>query len=243
MTGSLYRKELKRLRLPFAAAVGAALAWIPAVFLLRPAAGTDPLAFHAACCLRPLMVLGSVGGAALFSRAMSGEWARGTAEFLLAKPGSRTSVLLGKALAGLTVLAAVNAAAYLSGMATLALLAEAEWSLPAFLTLSLYAFLPMPAFGGAALLASLCLPRARSLAALAAAVVLACFLPDALSWMDGSSAAAGLLSGLRWADLDAGTDRPALLRTALPALIAAAAFAGSWAVFLRMDVPEKEKCR
>jgi len=242
MSGSLVLKELKRRRLPLVLGLFVAVAWIPAALLLAPGPLEDPLAWYAALCLRPLLVLGCAAAAALFAAVLRGDWTRGTAEFLLAKPWSRTSFFLGKALAGLAVIAAPNAAAYLSGMASLTFLCEREWSVGAFLALSLDAFLPMSVFAGAALLASLLLPGTRSIKTPAVALTLACFLPDALTWADGAGvpAAAGLLAPLRWAGLEAACAGPTLARTAVPAALAVALFAASLAVFRRKDVPERE---
>jgi ABC-type transport system involved in multi-copper enzyme maturation permease subunit len=240
MTGSLFLKEWKRHLAPFAAGACAAVAWILGAVLLGAGDATEPLGFYAAWCLRPLMVLGSIGAAVLFSGTVRGEWMRGTAEFLLAKPWGRTEVFLGKVLACLSIVLAINAAAYLSGMAALTFFCGADWSVGAFLTLSLHAFLPMPAFGGAGLLSSLIFRRSRRLSGTLGLAVLACFAPDALSWTGGAAAFASI-APLSWANLDAAASGPSLLRIAVPSAIAVASFVGSWAVFRRMDVPEREK--
>lgn len=112
----------------------------------------------------PLLVLfAAIYAVMLFSQLLSREESEGTAEFLMAKPVSRSEIFLGKAVAGLVLAVAFNGVLFLITWAAFAQFHTAPYSVSTLAWFTAGMLLVTFVFGGCGLVVSAYITRPRTL--------------------------------------------------------------------------------
>jgi ABC-2 type transport system permease protein len=171
-------------------------------FSINASSFDDPLGFYVVYGSLYIFLLGGAYAISVSAGILLKEQSHGTAEFLLAKPLRRSTIFLSKAAVFITIILALNAAAYVSGWIGLKAFSQRPFSMASFTVISIYGVLLMLGLGGIGLLLSLLVRRARSFTGQAVGIVLGFYLIDALAKMTTKYDALGWISPFKWVDLD-----------------------------------------
>lgn len=164
---------------------------------------TNVLGFYASRNTIFIMLLGSFFAMLLAGRLLAKEEREKTAEFLLAKPVTRSEIVVSKLAVFLSYLILFNTVILLTGFTSLELFkAGSGYRLGAFLTLTLYSFFPMLTFGALGFALSLWIKRGRSIAGMTIGIVVGCYFLDAVSKVTPSVDKIGYISPFKFVDTD-----------------------------------------
>ena len=161
----------------------------------------DPLGFYVVYSTLYVALLGSIFSISITAGILHKEQSLGTAEFLLAKPLSRSQIYLAKLAAYLALIVAVNVISFFAAWACLSVFSAQPIRLGALAIISIYALLLALSMGGIGLLTSVTVKRMRSLIGPAIGIVLGFYLWDAVAKMAQNYEAWGWLSPFKWMDL------------------------------------------
>ncbi len=162
---------------------------------------TNVLGFYATRNTIFIMLLGSFYSMLLAGRILAKEEREKTAEFLLAKPVTRSEVAVSKLATFLTYLMLLNTVILLAGFASLEIFkGESSYRLGAFLTLTFYSFLLMLTFGALGFALSLWIKRGRSITGMTIGIIVGGYFLDALSKITPSVDKIGYFSPFKFVD-------------------------------------------
>jgi ABC-2 type transport system permease protein len=162
----------------------------------------DPLGFYTVYSTLYTLMLGGIFSISITAGILHKEQAYGTAEFLLAKPLSRTRIVWTKIGAYLAIILALNLLIFFTGWLCLKAFSPSPFRFDAFLVISIYGLALILAMGGIGLLLSLLVKRMRSLVGPAIGVVLGFYLIDMAAKITTKYDAAGWVSPFKWVDVD-----------------------------------------
>lgn len=159
------------------------------------------LGFYAANNVIYMMVLGSIFAIVLSSNIVLKEEYDKTAEYLLARPVSRSEIFFSKlAVVGLNVFL-LNLVTALAGFICIELVKKGPFSISSFLILSLYTLLLNLLFGSIGLFMSTLVRRAKPITTFAIGMVLIFYFIHTLSKITESISAIGYISPFRFVDM------------------------------------------
>jgi ABC-2 type transport system permease protein len=171
-------------------------------FSFSLASFSDPLGFYTVYSTLYTLMLGGIFSITVTAGILHKEQAYGTAEFLNAKPLSRTAIVVTKIAAFLALDLALNLLAFLMGWFCLAAYSPAPFRFDALVVLSVYGLGLTLSMGGVGLLFSLLVKRAKSLTGPAVGIVLGFYLIDMAAKITDKYDAVGWVSPFKWVDLD-----------------------------------------
>jgi ABC-2 type transport system permease protein len=198
----------------------------------------SPLGFYSINNVIYMMLLGSIYSIVLSSGIIIKEEYHKTAEYLLARPLSRSEIFISKTTVVLLNIFLLNLITSLIGFAGLEIVKTGPYSMKAFLTLSLNTFLLNLFFGSAGLLISVLVKRARPLTSLGIGIVMVLYFIYTISKISESVSFIGYVSPFRYVSPD--VFKPSFrLNMWHPAV-----FAGiililsliSWKIYLKRDI-------
>lgn len=266
MNAALFRKELKFHRTAFlvwassivalslitmaamptmlanASSISGFISAFPKAFLkafsFDPASFTDPLGFYVVYSTLYVALLGSAFSMSVSAGIIAREESQGSADFLLAKPVTRSEVALTKIAAWLLLVIALNVVTFIAGWASLAAFSPLPWRFASYVALSVYSLLLSVSLGAVGLLFSLLVRRARSLTGPGIGIVLGFYLWDAVAKMSATYDAWGWASPFKWMDLKVTAQGYALAgwRVALFGVLAVSCAVGAVLVYRRKDI-------
>lgn len=150
----------------------------------------DPIGYYATEVYVIVILTGSIFGAILGASMLAKEEDEKTVEFLLAKPVSRGSVVLQKALAMVIFLLGFNIAVAVVNFGSFMALVAKEYSGATLMHLSLAPFFPMLAFGSLAFLSALVWTRRRAVYSVSLGMTMGTYalgmvslISDKLGWL------------------------------------------------------------
>jgi ABC-2 type transport system permease protein len=162
---------------------------------------TNVLGFYGARNSIFIMLLGSFFSMLLAGRILAKEESEKTAEFLVAKPVTRSEIAISKLAAFLTYLVLLNTAILIAGFTSLEIFkGESRYSLGSFFILTFYSFLLMLTFGALGFALSLFIKRGRSMSGLTIGIIVGGYFLDALSKITPSVDKIGYLSPFKFVD-------------------------------------------
>jgi ABC-2 type transport system permease protein len=207
-------------------------------FSFDAAAFTDPLGFYVVYSTLYVALLGSAFSMSVSVGIIAREEGQGSADFLLAKPLTRSDVALTKIAAWLLLVIALNIVTFLAGWVSLAAFSPLPWRFAAYVTLSVYSLLLSVSLGAVGLLFSILVRRARSLTGPGIGIVLGVYLVDAVAKISESYDAWGWISPFKWMDLKVTAPGYTLVgwRVALFAGLAVSGAVGAVLVYRRKDI-------
>lgn len=162
---------------------------------------TNVLGFYGARNSIFIMLLGSFYSTLLAGRILAKEEGEKTAEFLLAKPVTRSEIAVSKLAAFLTYLVFFNSVILVAGFTSLEIFkGESLYSLGAFFTLTFYSFLLMLTFGALGFALSLFMKRGRSMSGMTIGIIIGGYFLDVLSKITPSVDKIGYFSPFKFVD-------------------------------------------
>ena len=162
---------------------------------------TNVLGFYSTRNAIFIMLLGGFFSILLAGKILAQEEREKSAEFLLAKPVTRSEVVWSKLLAFLTYLILFNVIILLVGFMCLEIFkGKSEYRLAAFLIHTFYTFLLMLIFGAIGLYLSLWIKRGRSISNLSIGIIVGGYFIDALSKITASVDKIGYISPFKFVD-------------------------------------------
>jgi ABC-2 type transport system permease protein len=185
-----------------------------------------------------MLVLGSIFGIVMGANLLLREEYSKTAEFLLARPLTRSEVFLTKfAVLSINVIL-LNVAVSLAGIIFLTIVNKDPFSLKAFIILSFYTFLLNMLFGIAGLFISTLIKRARPVTAFSIGLVLIFYFIYTLSKITQSISWSGRISPFTYVDLRVGSPEYSLDPGNIAFFVVLSLFLGvvSYRLYLRRDI-------
>ena len=162
---------------------------------------TNVLGFYAARNSIFIMLLGSFYSTLLAGRILAKEEREKTAEFLLAKPVTRSEIAVSKLAAFLTYLVFFNSVILAAGFTSLEIFkGESLYSRGAFFTLTFYSFMLMLTFGTIGFALSLFIKRGRSMSGMTIGIIIGGYFLDVLSKVTPSVDKIGYFSPFKFVD-------------------------------------------
>ncbi|MGA2975234.1 MAG: ABC transporter permease subunit [Spirochaetia bacterium] len=161
----------------------------------------DPLGFYVVYGTLYVALLGGIFSSFVAAGIVSKEQGQGTAEFLLAKPLTRTQVSLTKIAAYLALVLGLNILTFFTAWLCLKAFSPLPFRVDGLLILSFYALLLALSMGGIGLLLSLLVRRARSFTGPAIGIVIGFYLLDAVAKITEKYDAFGWISPFKWMDV------------------------------------------
>lgn len=160
------------------------------------------LGFYSANNVIYMMVLGSIYAIVLSSGIILKEEYNRTAEYLMTRPVTRSEIFLSKyAVVGINVFL-LNFITSLAGFICMELVKRADFSIKAFLILSLYTLLLNLLFASIGIFISVIVRRPRPVTYSAIGIVLIMYFIYTISRITQSVSAAGYLSPFKYVDQD-----------------------------------------
>jgi beta-exotoxin I transport system permease protein len=196
------------------------------------------LGFYASNNVIYMLVLGSIFAIVLGSNILLKEEYNKTAEYLLAKPLTRSEIFLTK----LTVLSVniilLNLASSLAGFTFLTVVDKEPFSIRAFMVLSFYTFLLNMLFGIVGLFISTLIRRARPVTSFSIGLVLIFYFIYTLSKITESISRLGYISPFNYVDLKVTSPGYHIEPVNLTFFILLSLFLGifSYRLYLRRDI-------
>jgi ABC-2 type transport system permease protein len=162
---------------------------------------TNILGFYSTRNAIFIMLLGGFFSILLAGKILAKEEREKSAEFLLAKPVTRSEIVWSKLFAYLTYLVLFNTFVLFAGLISLEIFkGKSDYSLAAFLIHTVYTFFLMLIFGAIGLYLSLWLKRGRSISNLSIGIIVGAYFVDAISKITPSVDKIGYLSPFKFVD-------------------------------------------
>jgi ABC-2 type transport system permease protein len=161
----------------------------------------NPLGFYVVYGTIYVALLGSVFSISIAAGILHKEQSLGTAEFLLAKPLSRSQIFSAKLAAYALLVITINILAFFAAWACLSAFSPEPFRLESLAIVSTYSLLLALSMGGIGLIVSLTVKRMRSLIGPAIGVVLGFYLWDTVAKISEKYAVWGWLSPFKWIDM------------------------------------------
>jgi len=162
----------------------------------------SPLGFYASNNLIFMMVLGSVFAVVLGSNILLKEEYNKTAEYLLTKPLTRGEIFLSKVAVVFLNISLLNLFTSVAGLISLGLVQKGEFSIKAFLILSVYSLLLNLLFGACGLFISTLVKRAKPVTTFTIGLVLILYFIYTISKIAGNAAQIGYISPFKYVGVD-----------------------------------------
>jgi ABC-2 type transport system permease protein len=147
-----------------------------------------------------MMVLGSIFAIVLSSNILLKEEYNKTAEYLLTRPLTRSEIFFSKLAVTILQVFMLNLVTAMAGFISMKLVQNAQFSIKAFLVLSLYTFLLNSLFGAIGLFMSTLVKRPKPITAFSIGVVLIFYFIYTLSKITESVSKIGYLSPFKFVD-------------------------------------------
>lgn len=163
----------------------------------------SPLGFYAVNNIIYMMVLGSIFSIVLSCNILLKEEYNDTAEYLLARPLTRSEIYLSKLAIIFLYVFLLNLITALAGFISLELLQKGPFSIRAFLILSLYTLLLNILFAAVGIFLSTLVKRAKPITTLCIGLVLVLYFIYTLSKITESASKIGYLSPFKYVNLSA----------------------------------------
>jgi ABC-2 type transport system permease protein len=160
------------------------------------------LGFYAVNNVIYMMVLGSIFAMVLGSNILLKEEYNKTAEFLLTRPITRSSVFISKAAVIFVHVIILNMVTALVGFISLKLVQKSDFSLNAFFILTLYTLMLNILFGAAGLFLSSVVKRPRPITTLGIGLVLFLYFIHTVSKITESSFRIGVISPFKYVNME-----------------------------------------
>lgn len=160
------------------------------------------LGFYAANNVIYMLVLGSIFAIVLSSGILLKEEYNRTAEFLFARPLTRSQIFMSKLAVIVVNIFLLNLVTSIAGFICLELVKMSPFSIRAFLVLSFYTFLLNLMFGAIGIFMSVLIRRPRPVTFQAIGLVLIFYFVYTISRISSNVSALGYLSPFRYVDLN-----------------------------------------
>jgi ABC-2 type transport system permease protein len=161
------------------------------------------LGFYAANNVIYMMLLGSIFAIVLSSNILLKEEYDKTAEYLLTRPVTRSEIFFSKVSVIALNVFLLNLVTALAGFLCIELVKKGQFSINAFILLSVYTLLLNVLFGGIGLFMSTLVKRAKPITTLCIGFVLILYFIATLSKITESASKIGYLSPFKFANVDA----------------------------------------
>jgi ABC-2 type transport system permease protein len=196
------------------------------------------LGFYAANNVIYMLVLGSIFSIVLSCGILLKEEYNRTAEFLFARPLTRSGIFMSKLAVAVLDIFLLNLVTSIAGFICLELVKMGPFSIRAFLVLSLYTFLLNLMFGAIGIFMSVLVRRPRPVTFQAIGMVLIFYFIYTISKISANVSMMGYLSPFRYVDLNvtASDYRLDPLHFAYFAGISALLICISWLMYRRRDI-------
>jgi len=160
------------------------------------------LGFYAVNNIIYMMVLGSIFAIVLSSNILLKEEYNKTAEYLLARPVTRSEIFVSKLVVLFLYVFLLNLVTALAGLICMELVKNEPFSIRAFLILSLYTLLLNLLFGAIGLFISTLVKRSKPVTTFSIGLVLICYFIYTVSKITESAAKIGYLSPFEFVNVD-----------------------------------------
>jgi len=160
------------------------------------------LGFYAVNNIIYMMVLGSIFAIVTSSNILLKEEYSKTAEYLVARPLTRSEIFFSKLAVVTLNIFILNLVTSMAGFTALEVVKKAEFSIRAFLILSLFTFLLNFLFGAAGLFISTMIKRPKPITTTCIGLVLIMYFIHTLSKITESASWLGYLTPFRYVDLN-----------------------------------------